>query len=56
MLTNYRAALRAPGSAAFSAASFIMRFSIAVYPIAFVLLISIRTGHYTFAGVLSGIY
>ena len=38
------------------AASFIMRFSIAVYPIAFVLLISIRTGHYAFAGVLSGIY
>jgi MFS family permease len=56
VLSNYRAALRAPGSPAFSAASFIMRFSIAVYPIAFVLLISIRTGHYTFAGVLSGIY
>ncbi len=56
MLTNYRAAFRAPGSPAFSAASFIMRFSIAVYPIAFVLLISIRTGHYSFAGVLSGIY
>jgi MFS family permease len=56
VLTNYRAAFRAPGSVAFSAAGFIMRFSIAVYPIGLVLLISIRTGHYTFAGVLSGIY
>jgi MFS family permease len=33
-----------------------MRFSMAVYPIALVLLISLRTGHYTFAGVLSGVY
>ncbi|PZS12743.1 MAG: MFS transporter [Pseudonocardiales bacterium] len=56
MLTTYRAAFRAPGSAAFCAAGFIMRFSIAVYPIGLILLISTRTGHYTFAGVLSGIY
>ncbi|MEP7019668.1 MAG: MFS transporter [Pseudonocardiales bacterium] len=56
MLTNYRAALRAPGAPAFSGASFIMRLPIAVYPIALVLLISIKTGHYSFAGVLSGIY
>lgn len=47
---------RAPGSAAFCAAGFIMRFSIAVYPIGLVLLISTRTGHYTFAGLLSGVY
>lgn len=56
MLSTYRAAFRAPGSAAFCAACFIMRFSIAVYPIGLVLLISTRTGHYTFAGLLSGIY
>ncbi len=56
MLTTYRAVFRAPGSAAFCAAGFIMRFSIAVYPIGLVLLISIRTGHYTFAGLLSGVY
>ena len=56
LLSTYRAAFRVPGSAAFCAAGFIMRFSIAVYPIGLVLLISLRTGHYTFAGVLSGIY
>lgn len=56
MLTHYRAAFRVPGSAAFCAAGFIMRFSIAVYPIGLVLLISTRTGHYTFAGILTGIY
>ena len=56
MLSTYRAAFRVPGSAAFCAAAFIMRFSIAVYPIGLVLLISTRTGHYTFAGLLSGIY
>jgi MFS family permease len=33
-----------------------MRFAIAIYPIALVLLISLRTGHYGFAGLLSGIY
>lgn len=56
MLTNYRAAFRAPGSLQFSGAAFLMRFSIAVYPIGLVLLISIRTGHYGFAGLLSGVY
>jgi MFS family permease len=56
MLATYRAAFRAPGSAAFCAASFVMRFSIAVYPIGLILLISTRTGHYTFAGILSGSY
>jgi len=56
LLSTYRAAFRVPGSTAFCAAAFIMRFSIAVYPIGLVLLISLRTGHYTFAGVLSGIY
>lgn len=56
MLRTYRAAFRAPGAFAFSAACFVMRFSIAVYPVGLVLLVSLRTGHYTFAGVLSGIY
>lgn len=56
MLDTYRAVFRVPGSVTFSAAGFLMRFSIAVYPIGLVLLISTRTGHYAFAGVLSGIY
>ncbi|MFN2519169.1 MAG: hypothetical protein ABR604_09035 [Jatrophihabitantaceae bacterium] len=45
MLATYHAAFRAPGSAAFCAAGFIMRFSIAVYPLGLILLISTRTGH-----------
>jgi MFS family permease len=56
VLGTYRAVFRAPGTAAFCTAGFIMRFAIAVYPIGLVLLISTRTGHYGFAGLLSGIY
>jgi MFS family permease len=56
MLDSYRAAFRAPGSAAFCAASFVMRLPIAIYPITLVLIVSARTGHYGFAGVLAGIY
>ena len=56
MLQQYRAALRPPGVLSFSAAAFVMRFAIAMYPIGLVLLVSVRTGHYGFAGVLSGIY
>jgi MFS family permease len=56
MLQTYRAALRAPGAPAFTAAGFVARFSIAMYPIGLVLLISLRTGHYGFAGLLSGSY
>jgi MFS family permease len=56
MLDSYRAALRPPGVLQFSAAAFVMRFALAMYPIGFVLLISLRTGHYRFAGVLSGVY
>lgn len=56
MLANYRAAFRPPGVLAFSGAGFVMRFAIAMYPIAFVLLVSLKTGHYGFAGLLSGIY
>ena len=56
MLAKYRAAYAPPGSAAFSAAGFVSRFSIAIYPIAIVLIISGRTGSYGFAGVVSGCY
>ncbi len=56
MFGTYRAVFREPGTAAFCAAAFVMRFPIAIYPIGLVLLISTRTGHYTFAGLLSGAY
>jgi MFS family permease len=56
VLHTYRAAFRAPGTAAFTAAGFVMRLPIAIYPIGLVLLISIRTGHYSFAGLLGGTY
>jgi MFS family permease len=56
MLRTYRAVFREPGTAAFCAAGFVMRMPIAIYPIAMVLLISTRTGHYGFAGLLSGVY
>ncbi len=47
---------RTPGSAAFCVAAFVMRLPIAFYPIGLVLLVSSRTGHYSFAGLLSGAY
>lgn len=56
MLRTYRAVFRAPGTAAFCAAGFVMRMPIAIYPIGLVLLMSTRTGHYGFAGLLSGTY
>jgi MFS family permease len=56
MLQTYRAVFRAPGSAAFAAAGFVMRMPIAMYPIGLVLIISGRTGEYGFAGVLSAAY
>ncbi len=56
MLSGYRAVFRVPGSAAFCAASFVMRMPIAIYPIGIVLIISARSGHYGFAGVLSACY
>jgi MFS family permease len=56
MLARYRAAYAAPGSAAFCAAAFVFRFSMAVYPIALVLIISGRTGQYGYAGVVGGGY
>jgi MFS family permease len=56
MFKTYRAVFRAPGTAAFCAAGFVMRLPIAIYPIALVLIVSGRTGHYGFAGVLSACY
>ncbi len=56
MFATYRAVFRAPGAAAFAAAGFVMRMPIAIYPIAIVLIISAKTGHYGFAGVLSATY
>ncbi len=56
MLRTYRAVFLAPGAAAFCAAGFVMRMPIAIFPIGIVLIISARTGHYGFAGVLSATY
>jgi MFS family permease len=53
---RYRAVFRNPGSAAFCAASFVMRMPIAIYPLGIVLIISARDGRYGFAGVLSACY
>jgi MFS family permease len=56
VLTRYRAAFARPGTAAFCAAGFVFRLPMAVYPIGLVLIISARTGHYGFAGAVSGCY
>ncbi|HEY7008289.1 MAG TPA: MFS transporter [Jatrophihabitantaceae bacterium] len=56
MLDAYRAVFRAPGTAAFATAGFVMRMPIAIYPIGLVLIISARTGEYGFAGLLSACY
>ena len=53
MFVRYRSVFRAPGSAAFCAASFVARMPIAIYPLGIVLIISAREGKYGFAGVLS---
>jgi MFS family permease len=56
LLNKYKATFDRPGAAAFATAGFVFRFSMAIYPIALVLMISGRTGHYGFAGVVSGCY
>jgi MFS family permease len=56
VLSHYRAVFREPGTAAFCAAAFVMRMPIAMYPLGLVLIVSSRTGHYGFAGFLSGCY
>ncbi len=56
MFNRYRSAFGAPGAFAFSAASFLARFPMAVYPIGIVLIISGRTHAYGYAGLVSGTY
>jgi len=56
MFAPYRKVLQTPGAAAFSAAGFVMRSPIGLYPVALVMLVSLGTKHYSFAGVLVGAY
>ena len=57
MLGTYRAVFRrAPGSVAFTVAGFVMELPIGIYPIALVLTLSARTGHYGFAGLAGGLF
>jgi MFS family permease len=56
MLATYRAVFRAPGSAAFCAAGFVMRMPMAIYSLGIVLIVSANTGRYGFAGVLSACF
>lgn len=53
MLGIYREALRLPGAAAFSAAGFFSRLPIAIIGLGIILMVSLRTGSYAFAGLLS---
>ena len=54
MLSRYRAAFSVPGAVEFSTAGFLARITLAIYPIAIVLIISGRTHSYGYAGVVSG--
>jgi MFS family permease len=56
VLAPYRTLFRVSGAPRLAAAAFVMRAPIAIYPIGLVLIVSARTGHYGFAGVLSGVY
>ncbi|HST47806.1 MFS transporter [Jatrophihabitans sp.] len=56
MLNRYRAAFSPPGTAEFATAGFLARITLAIYPIAIVLIISARTHSYGYAGVVSGSY
>jgi len=56
VLSRYRAAFSLPGTLEFSAAGFLARTTLAIYPIAIVLIISGRTHSYGYAGVVSGSY
>ena len=53
MLGIYQEALRLPGAAAFSAAGFFARLPIAIIGLGIVLMVSLKTGSYAFAGLLS---
>lgn len=56
MFAPYRAVLQAPGALRFCLSAFVMRLPLAMYPVAFVLLISLRDGDYSFGGYLTGAY
>ena len=60
MFAHYRAAFRAPGSAAFCAAAFVARMPIAIYPLGLILLFSQSSGRsggsFGTAGLLEGCY
>ncbi len=60
MFARYRAAFRPPGTRAFSAAAFLGRMPIAIYPLTLVLLFSATSGGasgtYGVAGVMTGVY
>lgn len=53
MLSTYRQALRLPGAVAFSSAGFFARLPIAIIGLGIVLMVSLTTGSYAFAGILS---
>lgn len=56
MITRYRAAYQAEGTAAFSAAAFIARMPIAIYPLGLILLFSSGSHEYGLAGLMTGVY
>lgn len=56
MLDNYRTVLRAPGAARFCAAAFVMRLPLSMYPVSFVLLISLRDHDYAFGSYLTAAF
>jgi MFS family permease len=56
VFNGYRAAFGTPGALSFSAAGFVARLPIAIYPIGIVLIVSARTHAYGLAGVVSGSY
>ena len=56
MFSPYRSVLQAPGALRFCVAAFVMRLPLSMYPVSFVLLISLRGGDYAFGGYLTGAY
>ena len=56
MLGSYRVALGTPGAAAFSGAGLVLRLPLAMYPVALVLLVSLRTGTYGLGSALTAAY
>jgi MFS family permease len=56
VIETYRNVFRASGAPAFSSAVFVLRMPIAMVPLGIVLILSARTGHYGFAGLLSATY